>query len=188
MFIRMSHDIPSACGGGECDKIPSSAEPTPHLQAGPDTPPPRRGSGFIDTASRTLPARDRSHRYRSARPWKQHNAEHSGAHKQKTDDPDRVLVNHIGVHDAHDVAYLSRLTEGVHGRSACAAASNAYRLWLTGFHPRSVPRGALPPEPAIIDAKYHREAGTLGRGGPAMLWPASTRAHQGTAKIIASLS
>ena len=40
-------------------------------------------------------------------------AEHSGAHKQKTDRPDRVLVNHIGVHDeAHDVAYLFRLMGG----------------------------------------------------------------------------
>ena len=38
-------------------------------------------------------------------------AEYSGAHKQQTDGPDRVLVNHIGLHDeAHNVANLFRLT------------------------------------------------------------------------------
>jgi hypothetical protein len=48
-------------------------------------------------------------RQQSARAeFKQHRAEHSGAHKQQTDGPDRVLVNHIGVHDeAHDAAYVS---------------------------------------------------------------------------------
>jgi hypothetical protein len=35
----------------------------------------------------------------------QDSAEHSGAHKQQTDGPDRVLVNHIRAHDeAHDIA------------------------------------------------------------------------------------
>ncbi|HWX14907.1 MAG TPA: hypothetical protein VNY06_08725 [Methylocella sp.] len=66
-------------------------------------------------------------RQQSARAqFKQHSAEHSGADKQQTDGPDRVLVNHIGVHDeAHDVAYLFRLTGGMDGsyRLPCAARS-----------------------------------------------------------------
>src|SRR5262249_13646779 len=82
--------------------------------------------------------------------FKQHCAEHSGAHEQQTDSPDRVLVGHIGVHDeAHDVSSLFRLTGG-HARKEYARGrvECVYRLWLTGFHPRSVVHVPATAQPA----------------------------------------